>query len=94
MRQSREGDGKAREGTGTRHARGICASVHITYIYDRTRCVGTCQVQESAYSPRTRVPPCVECRVILFYVFYEKPIIITRLPSQNIEKGSSLRWLR
>jgi len=37
----------------------------ILYNYDRMRCVGTCQVQESAYSPCTRVLPSVEYRVIL-----------------------------
>ncbi len=37
-------------------------------------CVGTCQVQESVL---THLLPSVECRAILFHVFYEKPIIIT-----------------
>ncbi len=83
---------------GTRHIREICkcygptglASVRIFYNHDRTHCVGTCQVQESVYSPCTRVPPTgsVECRVILFHLFHEKPIIRIRQYSRKTEKGA------
>src|SRR6266478_7396590 len=57
------------------------ACMRIFYDYDRARCVGTFQVQESAYSPCTRVRPSVEYRVILFHVFYEKS-------SHKMERGA------
>ncbi len=43
------------------------------------RCVGACQVQESACPPYIRVLPSAERRAILFHVFYKKPIIVDLL---------------
>jgi len=59
------------------------------------RCVGTCQVQKSAY------PPCVvECQAIFwnFYVFYEKQTISIRVERGALcdmaEVSISVLWRR